>query len=290
MAGIYYDGDFSVTVNDDHSIRVRPGDWISKYADAIYKIPGMQSYWKRFKRKVGGQFIDLTNYHKIEVGEDIWHPDPLPPPDVRLGPGQQPEEPSVPREEIDPGRLSEFFYYLRQLLTPVSGWQFLDSQGADLGIKVFAANYSRIQARQRGAARGTWFHAVGAGVGLGLDLGGSLAVSIPGDFSAGFVAKFPTAGGTLSVEEICGSYALLDVSAGCVRGRSLALMLFGLNTPWDMYINMLRYLRGEGEFPTMIPHIFTGVIGMWGHSWALPNAGFSIKCGSMHRFDCITPW
>ena len=35
----FSNGVYSVTVNDDHSIRVRPGDWISKYSAAIYGDP-----------------------------------------------------------------------------------------------------------------------------------------------------------------------------------------------------------------------------------------------------------
>ena len=100
MGRTFRNGVYSVTVNDDRSIRVRPGDWISKYSAAIYGDPKVN--WKRFKRKDSkGRFIDLIDPNKIDAGELLWHPDPLP--DERLADGPAARSVSTSRTSR-PGR------------------------------------------------------------------------------------------------------------------------------------------------------------------------------------------
>ena len=55
----YSNGTYSVTINSDRSIRVRPGDWISKYSAAIHDDP--MAHWGDYKRKVNGKFVNITN-------------------------------------------------------------------------------------------------------------------------------------------------------------------------------------------------------------------------------------
>ncbi len=62
MGRTFATGDFSVTVEDDRSIRVRSGDWISKYSAAIYGDP--MAHWDRYKRKSNGALVNLTDSNK----------------------------------------------------------------------------------------------------------------------------------------------------------------------------------------------------------------------------------
>ena len=142
---------YSVTVNDDHSIRVRPGDWISKYSVAIYGDPKIN--WKRFKRKDStGRFIDLVDPNKIVTGETLWHPDPLPGerPGRRPGApiGVRPPESPVPPGEIDPYRVHQFLQLLKQWLCPVNDWDFETSAGVDLSESIFAGHYCTSRPRR----------------------------------------------------------------------------------------------------------------------------------------------
>lgn len=292
MDRTFSDGVYSVTVNDDRSIRVRAGDWVSKYSAAIYGDP--LANWDRFKRKdSAGRFINLADPHKIVAGELLWHPDPLPgeAPGRRPGGpiGVRPPESPVPTGEIDPDRVAQFFRLLKQWLCPVNDWTFEGSAGLDLSVSLFSGHYCAISAQKAGDPGPTWFHAVGAGVGLGPeDIFGALSIAPPEFWGPGFIGKFPTAGRTLSADEICGNYMVFDASAGFILGGSVALLLFGLNTPWDAAIRSLgRYLRGHGD-PLVIPWVFTGCVVMAGGSWSSPNAGVSVKVGWMHRTECIT--
>jgi hypothetical protein len=290
----FSNGVYSVTVNDDHSIRVRSGDWISKYSAAIYGDPKIN--WKRFKRKdKSGRFIDLVDPNKIVTGETLWHPDPLPGERPGRRPaapiGVRPPESPVPPGEIDPYRVRQFFQLLKQWLCPVNDWTFETSAGVDLSASIFAGHYCAIKAQKTGDPEPTWFHAVGVGLGLGPeDFAGSISISPPDDtfWNPGFVGKFPTAGRTLSADEICGNYIVFDASAGFMIGGSFSLLLFGCNTPWHAILrSLVRFLRGEVDW-LVIPWAFTGAVVMGGGNWSSPNLGISCKLGWMHRKECVT--
>jgi len=292
MGRTFSNGVYSVTVNDDRSIRVKPGDWISKYSAAIYGDPLVN--WNRFKRKdPGGKYIDLVDPNKIAAGELLYHPSPLPG-EPRYGKpanpiGIRPPETPIPTDGFDPNRICQFFRFLKQVLCPVNDWTFKGSGGADLSAGLFAAHYSRISVQRDGDPEETWFHAVGAGVGIGPeDFFGAVTVSPPEFWTPGFIGKFPAAGRSLSLDEICGNYMVFDVSAGFLRGGSAALLMFGLNTPWDAAIrSMVRYFRGHND-PLVIPWVFNGAVVMAGGNWCSPNLGVSCKIGWMHRKECVT--
>jgi hypothetical protein len=283
---------YSVTVNDDRSILVKPGDWISKYAAAIYGDPNIN--WKSFKKKEGNVFVDLPDPHRIEVGKLIYHPGPLP--GEPMYPGQpvsgQPVAPGAPRSDgmLVPERLIQFLRYLKQWISPANDWTFKNSSGLDLSAAVFAAQYMAIQAFHRGEPEPYTFHAIGLGLGVGPeDIAASLALSPPDMWGAGYIGKCITAGRTLSADEICGNYIVLDFSAGLFVGGSFSILMFGINLPLQAVVRTIsRYLRGEQENILILPSAFYGAAIMLGSNISTPNLGVSFKVGMMHRWECVT--
>lgn len=292
MPRTFAQGGYSVTIQDDRSIRVQPGDWISKYSTAIYGNPMV--HWDRFKRKNGsGQFINLTDPNKISAGELLYHPGPLPG-EPRYGapesPIGTPTDPSTPDlgGKLDPRRLLDFARYLKQWLCPVNDWTFSGSGGLDLSASIFSGHFCIMDAQHRIEPAPTRFFGIAGGVGIGPeDFAGSLAIA-PTDFwGPGFIGKFPTAGRTLSADEICGSYMVIDASAGLFLGGSLSLLLFGMNDPVHAVLRTAyRYFSGEGSGSISWPWVFNGAAVMLGTNWCTPNLGASVKVGAMHRRAC----
>jgi hypothetical protein len=292
MSRTYTNGGYTVTINDDRSIRVKPGDWISKYTTAIYGEP--RKYWDRFKRKdKAGRFIDLADPNKIIAGEVLYHPDALP----GEPPGRRPTYPGVPSAPsptpvvpppaggIDVNRILDFFRFLKRWMCPVTDWKFMGSAGIDLSVSAFAAHYTEIQAQRRipNPPPPTKFKCVGAGVGIGPeDIFGSISISPPDFPGPGTVWKFPSAGQSLSADEITGNYVLLDFSCGLGLGFSVGLMLIGMNTPWRFLGDIYRYFHGTGDMFWVTPG-FNGIIWMLGTSWTTPNFGVSAKVGVMYQ-------
>lgn len=64
-------GKYAVTVARDGAIRVRPGDWLSKYALAIYGNPWQIEAFRRKDR--AGQYVPIRHPHWIYAGETIYH-------------------------------------------------------------------------------------------------------------------------------------------------------------------------------------------------------------------------
>ena len=294
MSRTFSNGVYSVTVNDDHSIRVRPGDWISKYSAAIYGDPKIN--WKRFKRKDStGRFIDLVDPNKIVTGETLWHPDPLPGERPGRRPaapiGVRPPESPVPPGEIDPYRVRQFFQLLKQWLCPVNDWTFETSAGVDLSASIFAGHYCAIKAQKAGDPEPTWFHAVAVGLGLGPeDFAGSISISPPDDtfWNPGFVGKFPTAGRTLSADEICGNYIVFDASAGFMIGGSVFALAVRVQHALARDPALDRPIPARRRGLAGDPRAFTGAVVMGGGNWSSPNLGISCKLGWMHRKECVT--
>jgi hypothetical protein len=293
MPRSFSNGGYSVTINDDRSIRVRSGDWISKYSAAIYGDPMV--HWDRFKRKnSAGQFINLADPNKITAGELLYHPAPLPgepndgTPENPIGVPEEPENPDL-GGKLDPRCLLDFIHYLKQWLCPVNDWEFKGSSGADLSAGLFSGHLCILDAKHRSAQSPTRFVGVAGGVGIGPeDFFGSIAIS-PSDFwGRGFIGKFPTAGRTLSVDEICGSYMVIDASAGLFLGGSAALLLFGMNDPVHAVLRTAYRYFGQGGGKSIAwPWVFTGAAVMLGTNWCSPNLGASIKVGAMHRRECL---
>jgi hypothetical protein len=282
MSKTFTNGGYSVTVHDDRSIDVRPGDWISKYSAAIYGDPNI--YWERFKKKVGNGYAPLDNPHMIIAGQKVYHPSPLPGEDIVI------EFPTkeVIGEKVQASRLEEWFKWLFSLVNPVNEWWMTDSAGVELSAIVFAGNYFTIGAQRATDAEKTWYHGVGAGFSYGPEsIAGSLTMSTTDFKSAGFIGKFITAGTRLNKDEICGTYLVFDVGFGFPLGYSLSFLMFGFKFP-PVYVlaNLVRYLRGDDLLPPR--HLLPmGLIVMNGLTATTPALGISLKGGLMHRWECI---
>src|SRR5262245_44969535 len=87
-------GGYQVTVNADRSILVKQGDWLSKYAVAIYgnfnKV-NIDKFCKGFW-KLDGTFVrqEIISKDLIKTGEILYHPGPLP---GEGAPGTEPKDP-----------------------------------------------------------------------------------------------------------------------------------------------------------------------------------------------------
>lgn len=71
---MYYrsrNGKYHVQVAEDGAIRVKPGDWLSKYSAAIHN-----NFWaiREFARRdASGRFVAIRNPNRIYAGETIYH-------------------------------------------------------------------------------------------------------------------------------------------------------------------------------------------------------------------------
>lgn len=292
MSRTFYSPGFSVTVNDDRSILVRPGDWISKYAGAIYGDPKLN--WRKFKKKDSKGFSDLPDPAKIKVGERVYHPDPLP---GEPGFGLTPPVPSVPSPPT-PGtgqlvaeRVVAFLRYLGQVACPVTDWKVEGTSGVDAGISFVTGGIAEVDLLNRKTQKEYSYHGIALGLSLGLsDFGASLSISPPSfdNFASG-IGKFITAGATLSPDEICGNFMTLDFGAGAFLGVSLSFLLFGANTPPQAFARTVgRYFQGGNENILVLPSLFRGMLVTFGPNACSPDAAVSLKMGMMHRWECVT--
>lgn len=99
---------FKVTVNADRSIKVRQGDWLSKYSMAIY---GDFDHVDKFRKKDGSVYVKVTDKDLIKTGEILYHPDPLP--DEPSGEGTSGSEPPLQAQYV-----AEFFDWIRNMFVP----------------------------------------------------------------------------------------------------------------------------------------------------------------------------
>jgi len=99
---------YQVTVRGDGSIRVKNGDWISKYSDAIHGNPWQ---WSEYARKSeNGTFNPLPNVNRIKAGEIIYHV-----PSIPIIQGIVPNSTSESSEEQKLQRIMEHLKHARKL-------------------------------------------------------------------------------------------------------------------------------------------------------------------------------
>jgi hypothetical protein len=99
---------YQVTIRGDGSIRVEPGDWISKYSDAIHGNPWQ---WSEYARKsANGTFNLLPNVHKIMAGEIIYHV-----PSIPIIQGISLNSRAEPSEQLKLQRIMEHLKHVRKL-------------------------------------------------------------------------------------------------------------------------------------------------------------------------------
>jgi hypothetical protein len=283
---------YTVTVNDDRSILVRPGDWISKYAAAIYGNPKVN--WDKFKKKENGQYRRLSNPAMIVVGQRVYHPDPLP---DEPGFGVNPPVPSDPSSPT-PGtgqlvaeRVVSFLRYIAQVACPVTDWSVAGTSGVDAGISFVTGGIAQVDLLNHRTRQEYSYYGIALGISAGLsDFYASLSISPPSyeNFASG-IGKFITAGATLSPDEICGNFMTLDFGAGAFLGVSLSFLFFGANTPPQAFARTVgRYFQGGNENILVLPSVFRGMLVSFGPNACSPDAAVSLKMGIMHRWECMT--
>lgn len=290
---------YTVTVEDDRSILVKPGDWISKYAGAIYGSVS-EDYWGHFVEKVPSQnygppqYRQLDDPNLIRVGQRVYHPGPLPgEPNFARRPRRRPRtqarKPGA--TEILQDRVVAFFNYAFQVFWPVTDWRVAGTTGGDGGISFVVGQYIDITLQHKQDGREVDFHGIAGGLSLGLsDFWCSLSVSPP-TFSnwASAIGKFSWAGATLSEDEICGNYLAMDIGAGILFGASASVIFFGANAPLQAAARTLgRYLQGGSENALVLPSLFRGMIWTVGPNLTFPDASMAVKLGIMHQWSCLT--
>ena len=75
MSKTYRKGGYSVKINSDGSILVKPGDSLSKYSMAIH---GNFNNLNEYLRKKGGLFNPIVNVNLISAGETLYHQPSIP--------------------------------------------------------------------------------------------------------------------------------------------------------------------------------------------------------------------
>jgi hypothetical protein len=301
--GTFTRGGNSVTIAEDGKILVRKDDWLSKYSYALYgdyktldvfvrPDPPFRSSAEEIKG-----IKEIDNVDRITTGEYLIHVPTyfswadkrrkprLPwrrPYDPRPFPGTPP---APPAPSPDSNRLRDFLRFLGQCLTPETDWKFVTSSGVDISADVFAAHICSIGIQRPTDPEPTWLRAVGAGFGLGPeDIAGSITISRPEYFSAGWVGKSVLVGRSLSVDEICGNYLLLDFGVGCIDGKSWTALFFGFNIPPVAILrNAVRYFRGESSGWPILPSLCHGALFMKGNTATTPAFGISFKGGLIYR-------
>jgi hypothetical protein len=288
---------YSVTIAADGKIRVRENDWLSKYSRCLYGDYDTLDVFVRPDPPLYAPIQEIKGVKEIEdvdritTGEFLVHvPTYFHWAEKR---GRPRIPPTPPKDGVDPGdRLEKLVRFIHQWLCPVTDLKFKGSSGLDLSAAIFAAHYCAIDVLRTGEPAPTRFHAVGAGLNWGPeDLAPWPSVTIsPSDFpSRGCVLKSPLVGRTLSLDEICGNYLLMDLSGGAFLGGSLAALFFGFNLPAETVLRaVVGYLRGTtGAWP-ILPSIMHGVVYMAGFNVPTPTLGVSLKSGWMHRLECVT--
>ncbi len=185
----------------------------------------------------------------------------------------------------------EFLKYIKSVINPVTGWTIEANGGVDLNASFFTFQYVQIGAKPPRASAPLWYHAFGAGFTFGLEdtepLGGTISpTSYPG---VGYIGKFAQAGASLSPDEICGTYMVMDIGLGWIVGGSLSILCFGMILPPEYLArNLVRYLRGEetiGLHRLLPAQGFMVLAGT--SSPALPSFGVAARFGVMHRKECV---
>jgi hypothetical protein len=292
--GTFTRGGNSVTIAEDGKILVRKDDWLSKYSWALYgdyktldvfvrPNPPFRSPTEEIKG-----IKEIEDVNRITTGEYLIHvptyfswAEKRGRRPIRRRPNGSLPMPEAPGKKPDSSRLRDFLRFLGQWLTPVTDWKFVGSSGVDISADIFTAHTCSIGVQRTGDPEPTWLRAVGAGFGLGPeDIAGSVTIAPPDYLSAGWVGKTVLAGRTLSLDEICGNYLLVDFGAGCFVGGSVAALFFGFNTPpLAVLRNAVRYFQGEaGPWP-ILPSLCHGVVYMAGFTAPTPSFGVSFKAG-----------
>ncbi|MEL7498943.1 MAG: hypothetical protein AAFN77_15150 [Planctomycetota bacterium] len=249
---VYEHNGFQCTVDRNGAIRARPGDWVSKYSQAIFgDYVNMES---RFGKRHGGiirSYRSLgasANINLLNPGEVVYVmklPDEMGGIDQKYGASGGGEatrgseitvrqgEASIPRKEWQK-RIQEVLDYIANVLWIGSGWTLEGTDSIALGGNTpgfkIGGSLAGLRYALENKAKGL------TGTMYGATLGGSVGVDpepCPVSFTFGLpsfigcIFKSPTAGGSLSKSELTGAVLTIEVGGHLVGGGSLIFILGG---------------------------------------------------------------
>lgn len=239
-------GGYKVTVDRDRSIKVKEGDWLSKYSMAIY---GDFDHIDKFKIVVDGNYARVPNPDLITTGDILYHPDPLPREPARFPAGFP-----VPGPPLQAKYVREFLRTVKQRYN-VSPWRVeMESGRGDPHI----STTHRLRFTKPGSSvlfktqlydtLGTWVeHCDGLYSTRMHEYGTILTV---GDAQ-------------LTREERRSRFLLLDFGRNlCYAGRGpVSLVLFSWNfEPVDLLYEMVKYFRfGHRSSPGFGGKLFAAI-------------------------------
>ena len=271
-------GGYAVTINDDRSIIVQPGDWLSKYSMAVY---GDFDHIKSFKEKVNGGFRDVPNPDLIRVGQTLYHPGPLPGEKPGSAPPQAPQE-----DQIQSAHVAKFFQWVLDNFVKCD-WSVKGNAGGDLSLSFFTVQYAMLNIVHNSTAVSTWFHALAAGATLGfpddVSVGGSFSTTdFPG---AGTILRSPIYR-ELTIDDFRHSFVVVEGGASFFLGGQVTLLIFGMGfAPSRILFHLDKFFRtGDVSqlgilFYSALP---AGVIVMSGANASIPGAAVAARVGMMY--------
>ena len=278
---------YEVTVNADRSIKVRQGDWLSKYSMAIY---GDFDNVKKFKQKIGEQYRDVPNPDLIKPGETLYHPDPLPGEKEVVGDSKPP---------LQAQYVAEFLRWIKHRFV-FTRWETEGPGGVDLSLSALTVQYATIGVKDTRTldpeAKTRWYHMVAGGLGLGwpegISVGGSF--STVDFYSAGKILRAPWYR-TLSYDDFRGGTLVLEFGYNAVffvGGGSVSLLLFGMGFEPSRVLRELERFFRYGDRTALETLLFkaspSGVALIASSSVGIPGWGFAARVGYMR--DLPAPW
>jgi hypothetical protein len=287
---------YQVTVNADRSIKVRPGDWLSKYTMAIWG-DYTKEHLARFKRMKGSSFREVENKDLILVGETLYVVGDLPgvrDGDIGIPPGERTPGGSLPPTEsggehtIPADRMVKFIEWLKWFFRVDPEWSIGDTASGDLGFSFFNAQYQQIQVINNPTQKSAWFHAAAFGLTFGfpddvMPINGSFSpMSFP---SEGVILRSPLYS-RITLDDFRGGCFSFELGGGILMGGSVSILFFGFMYSPQFIIDLFRnyFYYGDPKLFVMLLQKAApaGAMVMDGLNMVPPGVGFSIRMGAMY--------
>lgn len=284
-------GGYDVTVNADRSIKVRQGDWLSKYSMAIYgDFDHIDKFWRKKKNEKNEIWEEIKNKDLIQAGETLYHRDPLPGEKEGVGDSKPP---------LLAERIAEFGSWIKHRFL-MTRWETEGPGGVDLSLSAITVQYLTIGMKDKATldpqAKTRWYHMFAGGLGFGwpeeISVGGSFStVQFP---SAGIILRAPWYP-TLSYKDFRGGTLVIEFGINVVMfvgGGSAAMLMFGMGfEPTKVLRELDRFFR-HGDRGVLERVLFdatpSGVAFLAGSSVGIPGWGFAGRVGFMR--DLPAPW
>ena len=282
-------GGYDVTVNADRSIKIRQGDWLSKYSMAIYgnfehTDKFMEKNTDKSMEKKRGEFRPVGNPNLIRAGNILYHPDRLPG-ESKILPGDG--GPGTPAP-IQANYVWEFLTWVYNRFQN-SDWCVKGTGGGDLSLSILTGQYETIRVVKKSEQVEAWLHALAFGVTIGwpedIFVGGSFSTVAMPDF--GTIRKAPWHR-ELTLEDFQHGIIVLEFGTNffyVVGGFNLSLLFFGIAVPpWQVLKSIRSYLRfGYPSLDSLfLKWLPSGVMFLAGATIGIPNLGLAGRGGLMY--------